>query len=183
MPGPGQDAGMYEPTPTRRRVLGFVGTVSIPALAGCETLVEGESATPSEPDYDNLEDRSVFVAEDVDVEIPSAVPTVADRSEADLFLLTAEPDVDPATAIGWLDDGLVVALLGDGAQETWFDWRQTEAYGDAFGRSGRAESDPPPDLLVLVPDRDGVTGHNYSWASGYDDHDVLEALDDALGPE
>lgn len=44
-----------------------------------------------------------------------------ERGEADLFVQPAEPDVRPATAIGWLDDGLVVALIGKGAQATWID--------------------------------------------------------------
>jgi hypothetical protein len=168
---------------TRRRVLGLAGAVWTTTLAGCETLTDDESPPTTEPVYDHLEDRSMYVAADVDLEVPPSVPTVDVRGEADLFLLPAEPHVSAATAIDWLDEGLVVALVGDGAQETWIDWQQTEASGDAFGGAGYAESEPPPDLLALVPDRDGVTGHNYTWASGYDDSDVLEGLNEALGRE
>jgi hypothetical protein len=124
---------MHNSMATRRRVLGLAGAVWTTTLAGCETLTDDESQPTTEPVYDHLEDRSMYVAADVDLEVPPSIPTVDVRGEADLFLLPAEPHVSAATAIDWLDEGLVVALVGDGAQETWIDWQQTEAYGDAFG--------------------------------------------------
>jgi len=168
---------------TRRRILGCVGAALTAAVAGCETLSDDESTTPTEPEYDHLKANSVYVADGVDVTVPERIPTVDDTTEADLLLIPADTTVDVAEAIQWLATGRVVALLGDGAQETWLDWIQSEAYEDAFGRRGYAESDPAPDLLVLVPGETGVTGHNYTWASGYDDRDVLEGVEDALGHE
>lgn len=172
---------MDEMARTRRRVLGCAGAALIGALAGCETLSADESTIPTQPDYDQLEAISVYVAHGLDVTVPERIPIVDDTAAADLLLLPA--DTGAAQAIEWLDSGRVVALLGDGAQETWLHWIQSEAYEDAFGRRGYAESDPAPDLLVLVPSDTGVTGHNYTWASGYDDRDVLEGVEDALGHE
>lgn len=168
---------------TRRHVLGLGSGVVTATLAGCEALSEDGPATPREPELDHLASLSVFVAADLDLDVPDAVPTVDARADADLLVLPADTGVDATQAIDWLEGERVVALLGDSAQETWLEWVQSDAYEQAFGRQGYAESEPAPDLLVLVPREDGVTGHNYTWGSGYDDRDVLEGLEDAFGPE
>lgn len=168
---------MTGPHPTRRRVLAGAAATSIAALAGCTNL-PGEAT--DEPSYERLPTTPVYLADGVDLTLPDEVETVDGPANADLLVLPDDTDVSADRAVEWLADERAVALLGDGAQDTWLDWTEDDAYISAFGDQGRAEANPAPQLLVGAYDDGLVTTYRKTWGNGPDDQDVLAELDEVL---
>ena len=174
-------SGMNDGTLSRRRICVGAGSLVAAALAGCANGESDETPTPIE--YDDLEQREVFVAEALDIAVPPSVPTVETRDDADLLLLPGDTAVAAQEAVAWLEGDRVLALLGDEAQSTWLAWVRSEAYRNAFGGTGGSETDPAPDLLVALPGPELVSTDRTTWGHEYDDREVFVALEEALGPE
>lgn len=167
---------------TRRRFLAGASASFALALAGCGRDAD-QDATPTPIEYDHLGQRTLYPADGLGLTVPENLETTQTRDGATLFLLPGTTDVAATQAVEWLDSQRVVALLGDGAEGTWLDWARSDAYAETFGRGGVADPDPDPDLVVLRWNGQGVSPHHYTWGNPYDDADVFEAIEDALGPD
>lgn len=163
--------------PSRRRVLAGVGAAAVGAVAGCGGIAHNE---PPDADYAVLTHTPTYVADDVDLSVPEAVPTVSATTNADLLVLPGDTDVGAEQAVEWLAADRVVALLGEAAERTWIEWAESEAYGDAFDDRGLADADPDPQLLVGAAVGLHVRTYRHTWGNGPDDRDVLAALDEDL---
>lgn len=166
--------------PTRRRLLQTAGTLPPLTLAGCAASVDDSPTATPTPEYERLPRTAVYVADDVGVRFPETVQRVEAATNAELVLLHGSPGVDADQAVTWLADERVVALLGDGAQETWLEWADSDAYRDSFGSEGRAAADPAPHLLVAAAVETDVATHRYSWGELPSNAEILRALEDAL---
>lgn len=148
------------------------------ALGGCAAL-RGDDA-PDDLEFERLQRTPVYRDDGVDLSLPEEVPTVSATNNADLILLSGEPDVDAERAVEWLADNRVLALLGDAAESTWLAWVESDAYTDTFNTEGAADSEPDPDLLVAAAFELDVTRYGHTWSDGPRDRDVLRALDEIL---
>ncbi|WP_242695422.1 hypothetical protein [Halomontanus rarus] len=162
---------------TRRGVLATSGTAVTGALAGCSAL-SGEEETPEE--YEHLQQRPVYVDEDVELSIPDTVQIVDVPGDADLIVIQDTPDIEVSKAVEWLEEKRAIALLGGEAQSTWLSWVQSDAYEEAFDPQGFAEGDPEPQLLIAWDTGPLVTTQQYNWGTGPSDSDVLTALNKTL---
>lgn len=169
---------------TRRDVLAGAGFAVTAGLAGCQRWLGGEaSPTQAPPSYDHLAERSVYVADDLELSVPSPISPVASRDDADLLVLPPDTSVSAEQAVEWLANERVVALVGPEAESTWLRWASSDAYADAFGSGGLSETEPKPDLLVAFPERGLIVTDRTTWGNDYDARDVFEAIEEALGPE
>jgi hypothetical protein len=164
---------------TRRRLLQGLGALSVASLAGCSVLSENSTPTPT-PEYEALEETPTYRGDDVGLSLPEAVPRADSTAEAALIVVHGNPSVEADQAVSWLDDGRVVALLGDAAAETWRGWTSSDAYAEAFDDRGRAESDPAPHLLVAGAGEDTVRTNRFSWADLPSNAELLQSLDEAV---
>lgn len=151
-------------------------------FAGCAALPDAglEGDPQGTPTVRRLRDTPVYVAEGVDLAVPSAVETVESADEAELIVLSDDTDVDAGRAADWLVADRVVALLGAEAQATWIDWVQSDAFEEAFPSGEHAVGEPAPQLVVGVAVDDRVSTYRWTWDDGPGDRDVLRALDEVL---
>ena len=76
---------------TRRGILVTSGTAVTGTLAGCSAL-SGEDETPEE--YEHLQQRPVYVDEDIELSIPETVQIVDTPGDADLIVIQDTPDIE-----------------------------------------------------------------------------------------
>lgn len=164
----------------RRRLLAATGSALTAAIAGCSNLPSSGDSTPEDLQFEALHQTPTYVADDVDVSLPDEIPTVSATTNADLLLLTDDPDADVEQAVDWLADERVLALVGDDAERTWIEWARSDAYTDTFENEGYGDSEPDPDLLVAAAIDLQVTRYNRTWSDGPREQDVLRALDETL---
>lgn len=169
----------------RQCLLGLVS--ALPLVSGCSTLPDALGDSPTPPTYESLERTPVYVAPAVSLSLPDGVPRVDAPEDAELVVLPATTDVEPAKALDWLVSGAGVALVGDGSEATLRRWKSSPAYEERFEPSeGGSDSSPNPDLLVaFAVDRDYITTHRYTWGhtDAPSDEELLDALEDALTAE
>ncbi|MFB6140868.1 MAG: hypothetical protein ABEJ26_10585 [Halosimplex sp.] len=164
---------------TRRTALRAGVGALLGSLAGCSALPT-DSSEPDDLTFERLDATAVYVADGVELSLPAEIQTVEATNNADLLLLSDEPDADAERAVEWLADDRVLALLGDGAEATWLSWARSDAFRDAFGDDGIADSEPDPWLLVGAAIGTAVKTYRNSWSDGPRDRDVLRALDERL---
>lgn len=162
---------------TRRQVLVTSGTAVAGALAGCSSLNEEE--TPEE--YEHLQQRPVYVDEDVELSIPDTVQRVDAPGDADLIVIPDTPDIEVSQAVEWLEEKRAIALLGGEAQSTWLSWVESDAFEEAFDPQAFGEGDPEPQLLIAWDDGSLITQQQYNWVSDPSDNEMLTALNKTLG--
>ena len=178
---------MSGPRRTRRACLVGLSLPVASALTGCSTLLPARSeSTPTPPSYEHLRRTAVHVDPGVSLDLPDGVQVVESPANADLVVLPAATDVTAATAVDWLAQETVVALLGADAEETWFRWQRSDEYRDTFDRGGSADASPDPELLVaFAVGVEYVSTHRSTWGHTDDpsDAEVLSALEEALADE
>jgi hypothetical protein len=167
-------------TPTRRQTLAAGGLVLAGVVTGCQGFITDRSGTTTPTEFDHLDDRPIYVDEALDLTVPEAVQVVSEPEDADLILLSDDPDAGPEEAVDWLSDRRAIGLLGDDAQDTWLSWVDSQPYHDAFDPNGVAEGEPAPDLVISWHTGNLVTTRRYGWDRGPDDGKVLTALDESL---
>lgn len=165
---------------TRRRLLRTVPVLPLTALAGCSAFPTGASSPTPTPDYERLGSTLIYTSDDVGLRVPDRITTEAAPSEADLIVLHGNPVTEVEQTVTWLAAGRAVALLGDRAQSTWIEWVGSDPYREAFGTSGRSESDPAPHLIVAAAIASSVSTYRYSWADLPRNGQILAALDEAM---
>ena len=144
---------------TRRGVLATSGTAVAAAVAGCSAL--SGNGTPEE--YENLQQRPVYVDDTVELSIPETVQSVDTPEDADLIVIPDTPNIEVSQAVEWLQQRRAIALLGADSQRTWLSWVQSEEYEEAFDPKSIAEGDPEPQLLIAWDTDTVVTTQQYSW--------------------
>lgn len=164
----------------RRRFLQTVSASSIVALAGCASLWNSDPSGGQPPEHDNLTTTSVHVADDVDLQLPADATQEDDPGDAELVILPGEPSAPSQDVVTWLTEDRVVALVGEGAQQSWLDVAQSDAYGEAYDQEGYAVGEPAPYVLVGVAIGDRTTTYRKSWGDQPGDDDILAALDETL---
>ena len=164
---------------TRRQALGAGGIALLGSLAGCSSLLP-DSSTPETPSYDQLDVTSVYVADGVDLSLPSDLSTVSQPYNAPLLILPDETDADAEQAVEWLADDRVLALVGDRSESTWLSWVRSDAFGDHYRNEGLSEAQPAPSLVVGTALDLYVTTYRYSWDGSPSTRAVLGALDESL---
>jgi hypothetical protein len=172
------------PAPTRRRLLAASAAGLLGATAGCANLQhrlgdDGEPPT-DEQSLRRLPEMATYVADGVDLSVPSALTVVDDASDAEVIVLPGDTDVAAARAVDWLVDDRYVALYGDAAEATWLAWTDSDAYADAFGPEGAADADPDPQLVVAGTSGGRATTHRKTWGDPPDDEAVFLAVDEAV---
>lgn len=165
----------------RREVVSRTCALSIAALAGCSNRTHDSPSSTEAPDYDRLEETSVFVSDDVGIRLPEAVQRASKPTNADFVVLHANPSVEPETAVSWLADGRAIALLGDSAQETWLEWTGSEPYRDEFGGDAGSRAEPAPHLLVARYVDSIVQTSRFSWGNQPSNRDIVQTLEESLG--
>lgn len=167
------------PALSRRHTLTALGTVLTGALAGCTSVIDG-NGTPTEQSYPHLEQTQVYLDDTVELSLPNAVPTVTEPDAAGLIILPGQTDAEADTVVDWLANDRVIALVGEGAENTWISWVQSDAYGETFDTAGYGRSNPKPDLLIAAAIVSNVTRFNKTWGNGPDDIDIIRKLDETL---
>ncbi|WP_050459420.1 hypothetical protein [Haloferax gibbonsii] len=163
---------------TRRNVLRACGIAALSSLAGCSALQP--DAQDEAPTYERLDVTPVYVADGLDLSMPTAIETVNAPHNADLLVLPDDTNTNATQAVEWLTDDRVLALLGENAETTWLSWARSDAFNDVFNTQGYSESEPPSSLVVGAKVGLTTTTSRYSWGSEPSTRDVLEALDDSL---
>lgn len=120
------------------------------------------------------------VTDGLSLSVPDAVTEVDDPAEADVVLLPATTDRAAAELVGWLRAGTRVALVGDGAQETWIGLQDSDAYAEAYpdhraravacsgsgsgsGEGETTDCEPPGLLVAWTPPEGPPTTYRRTW--------------------
>lgn len=164
---------------TRRGALRSGGIALLSSLAGCSAITTN-AADPEDLTYERLDVTAVYVADDVELPMPSEVETVEATHNADLLLLPDETEADADQVVEWLSDDRVLAILGDSSEATWLSWARSDAFRDAFKNEGYGDSEPDPSLVVGAKIGLYVKTYRRSWSDGPRNRDVLRALDESL---
>lgn len=162
----------------RRRLLAGAGAALLGAAAGCASL--GGASEPEEPDIDRLTELAVYRADGVELAFPEGVNTVDEPEEAYVVVLPGDTDVGPEQAAEWFTAGRVVALIGDGAEPTYLDWRRSDTFGEAFENGGLGDASPDPQLLAAESVDRFLYRYGRTWEGGPSETQLLEGLDEIL---
>jgi hypothetical protein len=180
-------------------VLSGLAVAAAGGLAGCGgVLAEDDTPTP-EPDH--LRERQLFVADALELSVPDPIDTVDTPDEVDVVVLPATTDRTAETAVGWIEGGMRIVLVGSHSQSTWLAWQDSEAYAAAYpdhrgraescsssssgsgGGGGSDESDcEPPELLVGWEPAEGPpTTYRKTWGGTDDpsDEQIVAGIEDA----
>lgn len=165
---------------SRRGLLCAVSPLMLTGLSGCSFLSGNSPSSEATPEYERLRNTATYVGDDVDLRLPDAVPRVEASTNADLIVIQGTPDVSVETAVSWLADDRVLALLGDRAEETWLEWARSEEFRSAFDTGGVGDADPDPQLLVGATIGVRVTTYRKTWGDQPSNSDIAAALDETM---
>jgi len=162
----------------RRRLLAGAGAALLGAAAGCTSL--GGASEPEEPDIDRLTELAVYRADGVELTFPEGVSTVDAPEDAYVVVLPGDTDVGPEQAAAWFTAGRVVALVGDGAEPTYLDWRQSDTFADTFENEGLGDASPDPQLLAAESVDRFLYRYGRTWEGGPSESQLIGGLDEIL---
>lgn len=162
----------------RRRLLAGAGAALLGAAAGCSSL--GGASEPEEPDIDRLTELAVYRADGVELTFPEGVSTVDAPEDAYVVVLPGDTDVGPETAADWFTSGRVIALIGDGAEPTYLDWRRSDTFDATFDNEGVGDASPDPQLLAANSVDNFLYRYGRTWGNEPSETDLLKGLDEVL---
>lgn len=171
------------PPRTRRTLLRTAGTALLAGLAGCTRQLRrpGDPATPTTPTYTRLRETPAFLADGVDLELPDGVTQVETAADAGLVVLPPDPAVEPATAVDWLTDGTVLAVVGRPADEFVLRIHRSDAARNAFDSTGYGDPSDPVDVMgAFAVGTQYISTAAYSYGDPPSDEEVVGDLEETL---
>jgi hypothetical protein len=138
------------------------------------------NSTSSSPEYDQLQNTPVYVADDVGLRLPENATRVDAPEHAELLILHGNLAVTAQQVVMWLTEGRIIALLGDRAEDSWVEVEQSESYREAFDSEGSGDAEPNPHLLIAVAMENHTTTYRKTWGDHPDNDDLLTALDETM---
>jgi hypothetical protein len=174
---------MHSPR-SRRALLRRTGTALLAGLAGCAGPLDPSgdgTGTTTTPAFTRLRETPVFVADGVTLALPDGVTRAESAADAGLVLLPPDPDVDPATAVDWLADGTVLAVVGRPADEFVIDVKQSDAAHPEFGTQGYGDPRNPVDVMGAFAVGDQfISTSAFSYGEPPSDEQVVGDLEEIL---
>lgn len=164
---------------SRRRLLQSASMVSFLGLSGCTSLSNSDSTSYS-PEYDQLRNTAIYVADDVGLRLPENATRVDAPENAELLILHGNLAVTAQQVVTWLKEGRIIALLGDRAEDSWFDVTQSEPYRETFDSEGFGDAEPDPQLLIAAAIENRTTTYRKTWGDQPDNNELLAALDETM---
>lgn len=163
-------------TKTRRTVL---VTIVASGPAGCLGLAptnrDGEDSTDRPRTRRHLRGATLYLGPDFDRALPASTARGDDPACARLAVLNRETSVAGSTVVGWLRDGVPVAVVGSAATDRLFELLEEGDAFDHFGGEVVVDRSGGYDVAAVEPvDDDRLATHQ-------SDGDPVAALDDVVG--
>jgi|APHM01.1.fsa_nt_gi hypothetical protein len=167
---------------TRRRTVVALAGLSTCGLSGC---LSGLTGSDGNIEYDYIDNRPVYISENIDLEFPPQMNRVTDTGDADAVVLSPDTQASIEQIVDWLRAQKAVSVSGNANRtfETWNVWEDTDLYQEVHQSRGRAET-PPPDNSTRVHVKwkkgDIVASFSSDLDSNPDGNKIVELIDMAL---
>ena len=156
---------------TRRAALAGVASV---AFAGC-TGTSDDQTVP----YRHLESEPLYIGPSFNVGLPETVTRTKEPTAATLIVLSRETTISGTRVVGWLRDGIPVAIAGQPAKPVLLSLLNAGSYRRFFDSNIGAENREEYLVAAVEPDVDEEWLTTLLADSEFDSP-VAYALDDVL---
>jgi hypothetical protein len=166
---------------TRRRAVAVLAGLSTCGLSGCLNTSSG-SASGRNPEYGYINQRPVYISENINLQFPPEMNRVSDTGDADVIVLSPDTRASVAQIVNWLKTQKAVSVFGEAnkAVETWTVWRESDLYQEleSKGRDGRTQV--PADSKEIISrwkTETTVASHVSTLDSNPDGNKIAERID------
>jgi hypothetical protein len=167
---------------TRRQTVTVLAGISACGLSGCMDDISGSNSSGN-PEYDYVEDRPVYISENINLQFPSEINRASVMSDADMIVLSPDTPANAEQIVNWIKNQKAVSVIGDGnkVRETWATWRESEPYRE-FESEGRGGSTQVPAKMLRARWKNGSIAARYTASLNRDPNSgrLIEVIERAF---